>query len=126
MARLRVIVADDNPAFLAELASLLAPEFDVIARATDGKLTLDLIRRHAPDLAVIDLAMPGLNGIEVMRELAKHPQKIPVVVCSVESDPEIIETARRAGASAYVFKASAKDSLLQAVKRAVSGKASFP
>ena len=122
MAKHRIIVADDNPAFLAELTSLLASEFEVVATATDGKSALDSVKRHVPDLAVLDLAMPFLNGIEVIRELAKLPQRIPVVICSVERDPEIIQAAHKAGAAAYVFKGSFKNDLILAVRSALDGK----
>ena len=120
MARLRIIVADDNPAFLRELTSLLAPEFDVVATAANGRSALDVIRRYKPDLVVLDLGMPLLNGIEVTRELAKHSP--PVVICSVETDPEVVEAAQRAGALAYVFKVRIEKDLILAVKSALQGK----
>lgn len=122
LARLRIIVADDTPAFLRELTSLLEAEFDVVATAADGKSVLDLIRRYKPDLVVLDLGMPVLNGIEVTRELAKHPPSPPVVLCSVENDPEIVEAARQAGALAYVFKLRVQKDLILAVKSAVQGR----
>ena len=122
MARLRVLVADDNSAFLKKITSLLAGEFDVVATATDGNSALDLIRRYVPDLAVLDLGMPGLNGIEVMQELAKSSQDPPVVICSVETDPDIVEAARRAGALAYVFKIRVHKDLILAMKSVLQGK----
>jgi DNA-binding NarL/FixJ family response regulator len=120
LARLRIIVADDNPAFLRELISLLTAEFEVVATAADGKSALDLIRRYKPDLVVLDLAMPILNGIELTRELAKHSPS--VVICSVETDPEIVEAARQVGALGYVFKVRVKRDLILAVKSAVQGR----
>jgi DNA-binding NarL/FixJ family response regulator len=122
LSKLRIVVADDNPAFLRELTSLLAAEFDVVATAADGKLALDLIRRYKPDLAVLDLGMPGLNGIEVMQELVESSQDPPVVICSVETDPEIVEAARQAGASAYVFKTRIEQDLILALKSVLQGK----
>jgi len=113
-------VADDNPAFLRELISLLTAEFEVVATAADGKSALDLIRRYKPDLVVLDLAMPILNGIELTRELAKHSPS--VVICSVETDPEIVEAARQVGALGYVFKVRVKRDLILAVKSAVQGR----
>jgi DNA-binding NarL/FixJ family response regulator len=100
-------------------------EVEVIATATNGETALDAVRRHVPDLAVLDLAMPGLNGIEVIRQLAKHPTRIPVVICSVETDPEVIEAVRQAGAAAYVFKGCIKNDLLPAVRLAVDGTRPF-
>ena len=122
MARPRIFVADDNPAFLRELASLLAAEFDVVATATDGRSALDLIRRYKPDLVVLDLAMPVLNGIEVTRELAMSSSSPPVVICSVETDPEVVEAARKAGAAAYVFKIRVQKELVLTLKSALQGK----
>lgn len=116
----RIIVADDNPAFRQKLTSLLAIEFDVVATAADGESALDLIRRHKPDLVVLDLGMPVLNGMEVTRELAKHSPS--VVICSVETDPEIVEAARQAGALSYVTKMRIEKDLILAVKSALQGK----
>jgi DNA-binding NarL/FixJ family response regulator len=119
---LRIILADDNPAFLRELTSLVGGQFDVVATAADGKSALELVRRYKPDLVVLDLHMPVLNGIEVAGELAKNPPSPPVVICSVETDPEIVEAARQAGAVAYVFKARIEKDLILAVKSALQGK----
>jgi two-component system response regulator DegU len=113
-------VADDNPAFRQKLTSLLAIEFDVVATAADGKSALDLVRSHKPDLVVLDLGMPVLNGMEVTRELAKHSPS--VVICSVETDPEIVEALRQAGALGYVDKMRIEKDLILAVKSALQGK----
>lgn len=113
---LRLIVADDSPHFLRKLISVLQVEFDVVATAADGRTALDLVRRHKPDAVVLDLFMPVLNGIEVTRELAKITPNLPVVICSTETDPEIVEAARQAGAAKYVFKAQVEKDLILAVK----------
>jgi CheY-like chemotaxis protein len=76
-------VADDNPAFLKKLVLLLTANFDVVATAADGNAALALIRRYVPDLAVLDLDMPGLNGMEVTLELAKSSKGPPVLICSI-------------------------------------------
>ena len=119
MTKLRVVVADDSPPFLQKLISLLAVEFDVVATAADGKMALNLIRRYEPDLVVLDMQMPGLNGIEITRELAKNPSSPPLVICSAETDSEIVEAAREAGALEYVFKARIETDLILAAKSAV-------
>ena len=75
-----------------------------MATAADEKSALELIRRYKPDLVVLDLGMPILNGMDVIRELAKSFSSPPVVICSVETDPEVVEAARQAGAVAYVLK----------------------
>ncbi len=102
--KLRLAVADDNGDVLSKLISVLETEFDVVVTATDGKSALEGIRRCSPDVVVLDLKMPGLNGIEVPRELSNHARRPAVVIYSVECDPDIIEAAREAGALGYVFK----------------------
>lgn len=125
MPRLRVLVADDHPAALQRLVSLLSVEFDVVASAEDGKLALDLIRNYKPEVVVLDLRMPGLNGLDITRELTKHPSSPPVVICAAETDPDVVQAALRAGALGYVFKARIETDLILAVKSVIQGK-SFP
>ena len=120
--KLRVVVADDNANFLSELISVLETEFDVVATATDGKSALESIRNCCPDVVVLDLEMPLLNGIEVTRELSEHSPRPAVVICSVDSDPDFIEAAREAGALGYVFKTHAARDLNLAVKSVACGR----
>jgi DNA-binding NarL/FixJ family response regulator len=119
--KLRIVVADDNAAFLREFTLLLGTEFDVVATAADGGTALERIRLFQPEVVVLDLEMPGLNGIRVAKELADHPPSPAVVICSVESDPEIVEAARQAGALGYVFKARIRKDLIVAVKSVARG-----
>lgn len=119
LTKLRLIVADDSQRFLQKIVSVLSVEFEVVATAADGKTALDLVRQYEPDLVVSDLDMPVLNGIQVTRELAKNPSSPPVVICSAETDPEIVEAAREAGALDYVFKSRIETELILAVKSAV-------
>jgi DNA-binding NarL/FixJ family response regulator len=115
-------VADDHPAFLKKLVLLLTTNFDVVATAADGDSALALIRRYVPDLAVLDLDMPGLNGIEVTLELAKSSKNPPVLICSIINDPDVVEAARHAGALAYVFKTRIEQDLILASKSVLQGK----
>jgi DNA-binding NarL/FixJ family response regulator len=119
--KLRVVAVDDNAAFLREFTWLLGTEFDVVATAADGESALDCIRRYRPDVVVLDLEMPRLNGIEVTKELAADPMSPAVVICSVEGDPEIVDAARHAGALSYVVKARIREDLIAAVKSAADG-----
>jgi DNA-binding NarL/FixJ family response regulator len=119
--KLHIVVADDNPAFLAKLVSVLATEFEVVATAADGKSALECIRLFQPNVVVLDLEMPGFNGIEVAKELARHPPSPAVVICSIENAPEIVEAAREVGALGYVFKARIAKDLIAAVKSVTDG-----
>ena len=122
LARLRAIVADGHPLFLQNIVLLLATEYEVVAAAADGRKALELIHRFRPDFVVLDLRISMLNGIEIARELAGDVPSPPVIICSVETDPMIVDAAREAGAMAYVFKARLLEDLLQAVKSATQGR----
>jgi DNA-binding NarL/FixJ family response regulator len=119
--KLRIVVVDDSASFLAMFVSVLGTEFDIVATAMDGKSALESIRSCRPDVIVLDLEMPVLNGIEVTEELVKHPPCPAIVICSVENDPEVVEAARRAGALGYVFKSRVSTDLVEAVKSVARG-----
>lgn len=107
---------------MEELISLLGAEFDVIASATNGRVALDLIGSHKPDVVVLDLSMPELNGIRVAEESAKLSPSPRVVLCSILTDLNVMEAAREAGASGYIVKARVAKDLLPAVRTALQGK----
>ena len=119
--KLQVVVADDNVEFLRKFISVLGTEFHVVGTAADGKSALECIRRCRPDVVVLDLEMPGLNGLEITRELMKHSPRPAIVICSVENDLEIVEAAQKAGALGYVFKARAARDLNVAVRSVARG-----
>ena len=117
----RIVVADDNAKVLVALVSALSGEFEVVATANDGRSALNFIQQLQPAVAVLDLNMPELSGIEVAREIARLRLTPGIVICSVESDPELIGAAQLAGALGYVLKRRLNKDLVVAVKRAVSG-----
>lgn len=119
---LRVIVADDDREWLSQSIAILNPEVQVIATASDGKSALEYIRKLRPDVAIVDLQMPGLNGIELARKTIDCQPHPAVVICSVESDPEIIAHALHAGALAYVLKSRLATDLIPAVRSVAAGK----
>lgn len=114
------MVADDNPAILRELVSLLRMEFNVVCVAQNGQSALECVRNYRPDVVVLDLQMP-FSGLDVTRELRKVGASPAVVICSTENDPEIIEEVHQSGALGYVFKPQALQDLSVAVKAAASG-----
>ena len=117
----QIVIADDNARFLASLVAALSPDFDVIATATDGRSALDHIQNLAPVLAVLDLNMPELNGIEITREITRRCLSCKTVICSVETDTELITAALAAGALGYVLKPRLHKDLVVAVKCAARG-----
>jgi DNA-binding NarL/FixJ family response regulator len=121
----RIIVADDNANVLLTLVSALSKDFDVVATATDGRSALTYIQQLQPCVAVLDLNMPEMSGIEVTREIMRLRLACMVVICSVESDLELISAAQLAGALGYVLKRRLHKDLVAAVKRAASGEGFF-
>ena|ERR1700739_1413562 len=120
--KLRILVADDNRKALLALVTALSREFDVIATADNGRSALEQISRLQPSVAVLDLNMPELNGIEVTREIARLRLSCAVVICSVANASELIEAALAAGALGYVCKRRLLHDLSIAVKHAAQGK----
>jgi DNA-binding NarL/FixJ family response regulator len=116
-----VVAVDDSQPVLRQLIYLLQTEFDVVGSAENGQMALNVIQNTRPDVVVLDLEMPILNGIEVTRELRKMGPSPGVVICSVEGDPEIVEAALQAGALGYVFKIYMNQDLVKAVKLAARG-----
>jgi DNA-binding NarL/FixJ family response regulator len=104
------------------MARLLEPEFAVIATAENGLLALKRIRQHVPDVVVLDLRMPIVSGLEVAQQLTKSASTPRIVICSMESEPEIIQSTRQAGALAYVCKMKMAEDLIAAVKAAIQGR----
>jgi DNA-binding NarL/FixJ family response regulator len=120
--KLRIVLADDNSEVIRTITALLGDAFEVVGTAPNGRQALEVLRRCRPDVAILDLEMPFMNGIEITRELMKDGFKTAVVICSVESDPEIVAAAREAGAIGYVFKTRIAKDLVPAVESAAMGK----
>ena len=119
----RVLLADDHKLLLEAFQRLLAPKFEVIGVATDGRALLDLALRLEPDLVVVDVSMPLLNGIDACRQLHPRLPSIKWVFLTVNADPDMAVEAFRVGASAYVLKSSAASELFAALEHALRGSA---
>jgi DNA-binding NarL/FixJ family response regulator len=119
--KMRILVADDNERMLAALVSELSVDFEIVGTAMDGRSALEQIDTLQPTVAVLDLNMPELNGIEVTKAMMQKGIACSIVICSVESDPELIEAAQCAGALAYVLKPLFHADLVNAVKLASCG-----
>lgn len=118
---LRVIVVDDHPLYREGIVrALQAAGHAVVAEASDGQRALDLIREHRPDVALVDVSMPGLDGIDLVGALARHGPDVPVVLLSAFDDEPLVSAALEAGAAAYVTKAADRQEILVAVSAAAS------
>jgi DNA-binding NarL/FixJ family response regulator len=121
MTRTRILLADDHEMLLDGLVSLLGTEFDIVGVARDGRSLVDLARRHHPEVIVVDIAMPQLNGIDAVRILRKESTPSKILFLSMHMDLPIVEEAFRAGASGYVLKVGAVDELIKAIQCVVRG-----
>lgn len=115
---IRVILADDHAIVRNGLNSLLhaEPDIKVIGEAANGREAVRLAHRSSPDVVVMDMAMPELNGIEATREIREANPSIQVVILSMHSTSEHIFQAQRAGALGYVLKEAASTELLEAIR----------
>ena len=117
MSRPRVLIADDHADLVKAVARLLAVDCDVVGTVADGSAVLDAAGRLQPDVVVVDLNLPHLNGLEACRQITlRHPQ-MKVIVFTAMNDPEIKQRSFEVGASAFVFKMAGDGDLLATVKR---------
>jgi DNA-binding NarL/FixJ family response regulator len=117
----RVVLADDHVVVVQGLASLLGPETDLLAVAHDGKELLAAILRWQPDVVVTDLAMPGLSGLDVLREARARDLPARFLFLTAHAEPHLGAEILRAGAAGYLLKHSAGEELLQAIHVVASG-----
>jgi DNA-binding NarL/FixJ family response regulator len=118
----RVLLADDHKLVAEALHKLIAPQFDVVALANDGHELLSLATSLRPDLVVVDVAMPLLNGLEAGRQLKEKMPCIKLIFLTMNEDPDLAREAMDAGASGYVLKKSAASELIDALSAAILGK----
>ena len=119
MPKPRVILADDHTLLLEAFEKLLAPECDIVAKVADGRALLDAVRLHHPDVVVLDLSMPLLNGIDAARQIKQEDRSVRLVFVTMNEDPDLAAEALRAGGTAYLLKRSAGSELLTAIREAM-------
>jgi two-component system, NarL family, response regulator NreC len=121
---IKIILADDHQVVRKGLKALLMadPEFEIVGEAGDGLDTVKLVEELQPDILVLDLMMPGINGLEVTRQLNKKNPGIGIVILSMHSNEAYVLEALRSGARAYILKESSPDELVRAIKEVSSGR----
>ncbi|MXY97386.1 MAG: response regulator transcription factor [Gemmatimonadetes bacterium] len=120
---IRIVIADDHQLVRQSIVSLIekAEDMEVVGEAADGHETLDLVQRKRPDVAMLDIAMPLLNGIETTRRIQTLSVDTRVVILSIHSEEDVVRQALRCGASGYLLKNSVVEELLIAVRSANKG-----
>jgi len=121
---IRVLLADDHSIVRAGLRRLVedAGDMVVVAEAADGREAIRKVREASPDVAVIDLSMPGMDGLEVVGHLRAHDPKLPVLILTMHEEEQYAIRALAAGAMGYVTKRSAAEQLLAAIRKVHAGK----
>ncbi len=127
LPQIRIILADDHTIIRSGLRLLLEQQtdFKVVAEASDGREAVAMVALHHPDIAILDIGMPELNGIEATRRIAAENPSTQVVILSMHSDEGYVLRALKAGARAYILKNSAEADLIRAVRSVADGKSFF-
>lgn len=122
-AEIRLIIADDHPVFRRGLRQVIETDraLHVMAEAEDGEAALALIQEHQPDVALLDMDMPKLDGIEVLRAIREKRLGVEVVFLTMHKDEDLFNDAMDAGAKGYVLKDSAVTDITQSIRAVAAG-----
>jgi DNA-binding NarL/FixJ family response regulator len=119
MSKPRVIIADDHTMLVEAFEKLLSPECDVVAKVADGRALLTAVEELRPDVVVLDLSMPLLNGLDAARQIKQTHPSVRIVFVTMNEDPDLAAQAFRMGGAAYLLKRSAGSELLTAIREAM-------
>jgi DNA-binding NarL/FixJ family response regulator len=120
--RPRVLLADDHRLLREAFVKLLEPDCDVVGAVADGRALLEAVPTLRPDIVVLDIAMPQLNGLDAARQLKHAMPDVKVIFLTVSEDPDLAAEAFRTGASGFLLKNSAASELLQAIRDVSQGR----
>ena len=115
--RPRVLIAEDHPGLAKAICRLLALDCDIVGHVADGRTVLEAAQRLQPDVVVVDLNLPNVDGLEVCRQITQVNPEVKVIVFSAMNDPDVKQRSFEVGASAFVYKGAGDGSLLSTIKR---------
>ncbi len=121
MKSTRVLLADDHPLTLEGIRVFLEPHFESVGTVADGRALVEEALRLKPDLIILDITMPMLNGIDAAIQIRKSLPNVKLLFVTMHVDPAYLEAALNAGATGYVLKSAAREELLQAAKSVLNG-----
>lgn len=122
VAKTRVVLADDHAIVSQGLEALLQASFDLVGSVRDGRELVNLVTQLKPDVVVTDISMPGLNGLDAIRQIKKIRPLTKVVALTMHAEPALVAEALKAGASGYVLKSSAVEELERAIREVLLGR----
>ncbi len=122
MIRTRVLLADDHPLTLEGLRAFLEPHIENVGIAMDGKELVDAAFRLKPDLIILDITLPLLNGIDAAIQIRKSLPDVKLLFVTMHVNPAYLEAALNTGATGYVLKSAAREELIDAIKSVLSGR----
>jgi len=122
MRRPRVLLADDHSLVLGAFENLLSGECDIVGQVADGRALIDAAEKLKPDVIVLDIGMPLLNGLEAGRQIKRRLRDVKLVFLTMHEDADLAADAFRSGASAYLLKRSAASELVTAIREVMQGR----
>ena len=127
MEQIRVLIVDDHPHFRDGMRALLSSvsDLEVVGEARDGEAAISLAEKLQPDVILMDLGMPGVNGIEATRRILHTSPHVSVLVISMQEDDDSVFAALQAGARGYLLKGALKAEILRSIRSVASGEAIF-
>ena len=126
MSKPRVLLADDHATITDAVAEILRAEMDVVGKVANGRAAVDAVDQLKPDVVVLDISMPVLDGLDAAREMRALIDPPCIVFLTVYEDPAFASAARDAGAMGYVFKRRVVADLLPAIRQVLGGHPFFP
>ena len=121
MSRPRVLLADYHTMFSQGLQSLLEDDFDLVGAVADGEALVEAARRLNPDVIIVDISMPMMNGLDAVRQLKKDGATAKIIFLTMHADDRLLAEAFRCGGSGYVLKQSAGEELIAAIEKVLAG-----
>jgi DNA-binding NarL/FixJ family response regulator len=122
VSKTRVIIADDHVLLAEAFEKLISPECEVVAKVIDGRALVEACRTAHPDIVLLDISMPLLNGLDAARQIRAINPSIKLIFLTMNDDPDLAAEAFRAGATAYLLKRSPASELLTAIRQALKSR----
>jgi DNA-binding NarL/FixJ family response regulator len=128
MTKIKIIIADDHTLFINGLKLLLKEEpwIEVIDVANDGRELLDILTKTTPDLILLDINMPAMNGLDAARYIKQTHSSIKLIILSTYNEDHLVDKAKQVGINGYLLKNSSKEDLLQTIRLVINNQSAFP